>query len=241
MVCTSTKDRRQYAHMSIRHHPAALRNRIPIAKVLKRVCPELNGRVLEIGSGTGCHLEYFAPLFPKATWQPSEYVVVSKKEGAVPDDFEGDTEERSLSLIDDVCCKRFKNVLPALALDASQSFDTWPERIRENSFDLVYTSNVFHISPREVGRGIMAGAAACLQRNGSLIIYGPFKRAGTFTSESNKEFDAQLRATNPSWGYWDTDDLQREAKRHGLVFSSLIDMPADNFVIHFTFKGHPEK
>lgn len=33
------------------------------------------------------------------------------------------------------------------------------------------------------------------------MVYGPFSKDGKFTSESNAEFDASLRARNTEWGY----------------------------------------
>ena len=54
------------------NQPAALRNRIPIADMLEKILKSVTGRALEFGSGTGAHLEYFAPRFPKISWLPSE-------------------------------------------------------------------------------------------------------------------------------------------------------------------------
>src|SRR3954454_21213616 len=54
-----------------RSAPAALRNRDPIADVLREWLPE-QGLVLEIASGTGEHAVYFAEVFPALEWQPSD-------------------------------------------------------------------------------------------------------------------------------------------------------------------------
>jgi tRNA G46 methylase TrmB len=51
--------------------PATERNRETILSVLKTVLPT-KGQVLEIASGTGQHLTFFAPHFPALTWQPSD-------------------------------------------------------------------------------------------------------------------------------------------------------------------------
>ena len=57
------------------HHPAALRNRDPIAEKLAELLDAgASLRALEIASGTGAHLEKFAATFPNIQWQPSEYV-----------------------------------------------------------------------------------------------------------------------------------------------------------------------
>ena len=47
-----------------RHAPATVRNRDAIAQALAKLLPE-RGLVLEIASGTGEHVVYFAKLFPE--------------------------------------------------------------------------------------------------------------------------------------------------------------------------------
>lgn len=54
--------------------PAADRNKGPILEVLLKILtPQFNGKFLEIASGTGQHISYFAKTFAKATFQPTEY------------------------------------------------------------------------------------------------------------------------------------------------------------------------
>ena len=117
--------------------------------------------------------------------------------------------QRSLAEIDKVL-KDLKNCEKAVPIDVSK---TLPKSIPRDSFALVYSCNVFHITPREVGRGILTNAAAALSSGGSLVIYGPFKLDGKFNNESNREFDAALRTQNKEWGYWDINDVTKEAKK----------------------------
>ena len=53
------------------HSPSCERNRQPILDVLEKLWPE-RGIVLEIGSGTGQHVVFFAPLNFRLSWQPSD-------------------------------------------------------------------------------------------------------------------------------------------------------------------------
>ena len=53
------------------HAPATLRNRAGIAELLAEWLPE-TGRVLEVASGSGEHIVYFASHFPALRWQPSD-------------------------------------------------------------------------------------------------------------------------------------------------------------------------
>ena len=56
--------------------PAAERNRQPILEVLRRVLPP-SGRALEIASGSGQHVSWFARHLPAWNWQPTEYAAES--------------------------------------------------------------------------------------------------------------------------------------------------------------------
>src|SRR5512134_3756907 len=64
MNSSDTFDARRFA-------PATVRNREPICDVLRRVLPP-RGLILEIASGSGEHVVFFARELPKLTWQPSD-------------------------------------------------------------------------------------------------------------------------------------------------------------------------
>lgn len=224
------------------HHPSALRNRAPILEKLQQCSLATAGLALEIASGTGAHVEHFADASPEVTWQPSEYCPAGLTAGngaAFGKIGERGQRLSELDVIDSVGCRQRQNVEPAVALDASLPFSQWPGAVqsRAGSFGLVYASNVCHISPWEVTLGLLAGAAAALRPNGQLVIYGPFKVGGEFTTESNASFDASLRSRDPSWGYRDVSDLQTTAERSGLELQARHEMPANNFLLVFGKHG----
>ena len=125
-----------------RSSPAALRNRAPILDALRRVLPP-HGTVLEIGSGTGEHITFFAAAFPGLTWQPSD------PDGSAIDSINAHAARRNLP-----------NLRMPVRLDAAG--DDWPHA----QFDAILASNVVHIAPWAVTEGLMAGAARGLSVGG---------------------------------------------------------------------------
>src|SRR5437764_8098712 len=89
-----------------RSAPAVLRNREYIAEVLSEWLPE-RGLVLEVASGTGEHVVFFAERFPKLEWPPS---------AAPPDALVSIASWRDASGL--------PNVRPPLELDACAAL--WP-------------------------------------------------------------------------------------------------------------------
>jgi cyclopropane fatty-acyl-phospholipid synthase-like methyltransferase len=181
---------------------ACERNREPILAVLRDRFANCK-RVLEIGSGTGQHAAFFAAHLPHMVWQTS------------------DLPDNHASINAWIQEARLSNVLPPLTLDVS---GTWPQ----DSFDAVFTANTCHImSWREVER-MFQGIGRALQAGGMLCIYGPFKYGGEFTSASNAQFDAMLRAQAAHMGIRDFEAANRLAADQGLVLQGDIAMPANN-------------
>jgi len=190
-----------------RSSPSALRNRGPIADVLERVLPP-SGLVLEIASGTGEHVTFFARRMPHLTWQPSD-----------PD------PEARASVAALLADEERPNVRAPMALDAAAS--GWPvERA-----DAIVCINMIHIAPLASLDGLMAGAARLLPVGGPLVLYGPYKIGGVHTAPSNEEFDAWLKTRDPRWGVRDLELVIDVASEHGIELLERIAMPANNFVL----------
>ena len=230
------------------HHPSALRNRIPILKQLMAILPpDVGGQALEIASGTGAHLEVYAPAFPTLTFHPSEYVpeVAASFEDQWPK--YGKIGHRStadeLLTIDAHGSKVFANVRPAVALDLMTPWEKWPASIRDTAgqFMLVVCSNTLHISPWECTVGLLEGASRALAPGGRLVVYGPFRVKGAFVGTDggagNAKFDQKLRDTNASWGIRDIDDIASIALPLGLALGNQVDMPANNLTLEFVRQG----
>lgn len=192
-----------------RSAPAALRNREPIAQVLGDWLPK-SGLVLEIASGTGEHVVYFAGRFPNLEWQPSDL-----DPGALAS-IRACREEAGLA-----------NVRDPVLLDASSG--AWPI-IRA---DAVLSINMVHISPWRAALGLLEGAARLLEAGAPLILYGPWLSDQIETAPSNIAFDSDLRHRNGEWGLRRVEDFAAEARQRGFAFVDQRPMPANNLMLLF--------
>jgi SAM-dependent methyltransferase len=195
------------------HAAATERNRGPILEVLRTVLPPA-GLVLEIASGTGQHAAFFAPAFPALRWQPS------------------DTSERLLESIRAwSAASGAPNLAPPVLLDVEQ--EPWPVA----HADAILNINMIHISPWSAAEALFRGAARRLPPSGVLFLYGPFKRGGQHTADSNQRFDERLRNEDPRWGVRDADDVQALASSVGFGAAEVVPMPANNLSLVFRRSG----
>jgi SAM-dependent methyltransferase len=192
---------------SRRSAPAALRNREPIAEVLKDWLPS-TGLVLEVASGTGEHAALFAERFPNLEWQPS--------------DVDRDALRSIRAWRDEA---RLPNLREPLRLDAASA--EWPIA----KADAVLSNNMVHISPWTSALGLLDGAARLLSGGGALILYGPWLKDDVPTADSNMAFDADLRRRDPQWGLRRVEDFAAAAAERGLVLQEVRAMPANNLML----------
>lgn len=197
--------------------PSAERNKQYILEELVKVLgksgrdsTERDAFVLEVASGTGQHVAHYAAALPAVTFQPSEV-----------------TRETFDSI--QSWTKAMSNVSTPILLDASLEWQV----PHAGDYSVVVVANMCHISPWSCTLGLFAGSAKALHAGGHLLVYGPFKRDGKCTTESNAAFDASLQQRNPAWGYRDVQDMQTAAEGHGLRLIEVIDMPANNFSLVF--------
>lgn len=189
--------------MSKQFSAACERNRDPILSILRDVLADRK-TVLEIGSGTGQHAVYFGAQLPHLSWQTSDRV------------------QNHPSIHDWLQEARLPNVLPPLALDVES--DGWPE----TQFDAVYSANTCHIMPWSAVQAMFAGIGRVLQAGGVVCIYGPFNYGGAFTSASNAQFDASLKAQAAHMGIRDFEAVNALAAGQGLALQADHAMPANN-------------
>jgi len=192
-----------------RFAPATLRNRDAIADVLRPILPP-SGTVLEIASGTGEHILYFAGLFPDLIWQPS------------------DPDTSALVSIEAWRSEaKLPNLQPPLKLDVIAR--DWAVE----GVDGIICINMIHIAPWEAAIGLMEGAGKLLPTGGLLYLYGPYREEGVSLAQSNASFDISLKSRNPAWGLKETVDVIALAKNNGLSFEKRVEMPSNNLSLIF--------
>lgn len=195
--------------MSAKRKPYAVacdENGPPILGVLKTKLPR-QGKLLEIGSGTGQHAVMFAAALQNITWHPSD-----RKEML----------EGIQMWIDEA---QLANLHDPIALDVLD--DTWPNQ----QFDAVYSANTAHIMPEEAVEAMFIGVARVLKPNGLFLLYGPFMYEGKHTSESNWRFDRWIRAWEAHRGLRDVSWLKPIAEPLGLTLEEDIEMPVNNRIL----------
>jgi cyclopropane fatty-acyl-phospholipid synthase-like methyltransferase len=159
--------------------------------------------VLEVGSGTGQHAVHFAAAMPWLSWQCAD----------LPPQLPGIRQ-----WLDEA---GLPNTPPPLALDVS---GPWPS----GPYDAVFSANVLHIVDESGVEAFFAGVGRVLGGPGVLVVYGPFNEGGTYTSESNRDFDAWLKARDPRSGIRDLEAVQALAAQAGLRPAGDVAMPANN-------------
>ncbi len=179
--------------------------------ILETIKPLLQNyrSVLEIGSGTGQHAVYFAQHMPHLQWQTSDR----------QENIEGIQlwlEEAHLS-----------NISSPLVLDVMQA--EWPKL----SVDAVFMANTLHIMSWHDVEAFFSQISKVLEKNASLIIYGPFNYHGQYTSESNQRFDQWLKSRDPNSGIKDFSEVNQLAEENQLKLVADYEMPANNRILYW--------
>lgn len=188
-------------------------NKTAILAVLKR---HLSARtsLLEIGGGTGQHAVFFAENLPHLNWQSS------------------DVAENIDSLNLRIAHANLANTPAAVSIDVDDS--DWTKNSKDSgislleSHDVIFTANTLHIMSAKSVERFFEGIKSNLQGNSLLMVYGPFKYKGEFTSASNAEFDLWLKDRNPVSGVRDFETVSSLAEQAGLELVEDNPMPANN-------------
>jgi cyclopropane fatty-acyl-phospholipid synthase-like methyltransferase len=163
--------------------------------------------VLEIGSGTGQHAVYFARHLPHLQW------IATDRDENHPGIAAWMQEEGSA------------NLQGPFSLDVTN--EQWPVE----QVDYIFSANTAHIMSWPMVQNLFAGIERVLRPSGIFCLYGPFNRDGEFTSNSNRQFDAALKARDPQMGIRDDRELKALGERRALRFIGDHSMPAENRIL----------
>ncbi|MFT5206774.1 MAG: SAM-dependent methyltransferase [Candidatus Omnitrophota bacterium] len=189
------------------------KNKEPILSVLKDLFNEA-GLVLEIGSGTGQHAIYFADKLPHLNWAPTD----------LEDKITGIKMWLNEAAIDRIEQPRILDLLS----------NDWPIDVA----DYVFTANTTHYVSWAHIEAMFKGVGKVLADGGIFAQYGPFNYGGKFTSESNARFDTHLKASDPSRGIKNFEDLNELAQCNGLKLLQDHPMPSNNRILAWS-KSNP--
>jgi len=196
---------------SLPYSQASENNKAHILAILRRhleAHPELES-VLEIGSGTAQHGEFFSSYFTNMLWQCSD----------IPSNLPVTRQQIS-------ACQR-ENLPAPIALDVNDS-----ER-PSGKYDSVFTANSLHIMPYASVAEFFQGLRNNFSGAGFVFVYGPFKYQGDFTTESNARFDLWLKHQNPESGIRDFERIVELAEQIELTLLEGNAMPANNQLLVF--------
>jgi len=162
------------------------------------------GKVLEIGSGTGQHGVFFTQHMQHLLWQPSDLI---------------DQHAGMQLWFDEVDHDRIKS-----PLELNVDDDIWSV----TEMDYVFTANTTHIISSEQTEKLFKHVGNCLKQGGIFAQYGPFNYNGKYTSESNARFDIWLKQRDPNSCIKHFELVQKLAEQNALQLVEDVEMPANN-------------
>ena len=183
----------------------AARNAAPILEILQREFRN-SSRVLEIGSGTGQHSVTFAAALDHLQWQTS------------------DLDENHAGIRAWIDNAKLDNVAAPLSMDVREA------SVNENAYDAAFSSNTAHIMGIDTVEKMFSLIGKALRDGGVFCLYGPFRRDGAFNTQSNADFDANLRERDPVMGIRHIETLDDFAAAAGLKRIRFYAVPSNNNV-----------
>lgn len=193
---------------------ACERNKEPILKILKLYVNNLEGNLLEVGSGTGQHADFFTKQLPNIQWYAS------------------DLENRHDSI------KAYKKESGQNNFHGPLLMDLNAPTTMEHSFRYVFSANVVHIVSPKLVENFFRLSGRTLEKEGILFLYGPFNIEGKYTSSSNQSFDLHLKSNvSPESGIRDLEWIISLAGKQDIELLEKHEMPANNFCLVFQKKS----
>ncbi len=120
------------------------------------------------------------------------------------------------------------NLLPPVALQVELPPAPGLNLAPGSTFDAAFSANTLHIMSWAHVQSLFAALPPLLRHGALLAVYGPFNYGGRYTSDSNAQFDAWLKARDPRSGIRDSEAVQALATDNGFTRLGDVAMPANN-------------
>ncbi|KAK9239530.1 hypothetical protein V1525DRAFT_397688 [Lipomyces kononenkoae] len=189
---------------------AAMNNGIPME----------SRKVLEVASGFGTQVSYFAEQTPSVTFQPTEAQ---------------DECIEAMKVVAELA--KHRNILPPLELNVLSDQDWLNCAETSGPYDGIFVLNMLHISVWESTEKLFLHAGKLLQGRsaGFLAVYGAFKRDGEFSGEGDRLFDIDLKRRDSRWAIRDLEsEIIPEAEKNGLKLKECHQMSFNNLLTIWT-------
>ena len=183
-------------------------NKQVILEILQRHFKD-GDQVLELSGGTGQHAVHFAQNLPNLHWQSS--------------DIPSNVDSLNLRLAGAM----LTNLPAAISIDVNHT--PW----NSGRPTAIFSANSLHIMSADSVENFFKGISEALQADGTLIVYGPFKYTGEFTSPSNEGFDRLLKDRDPGSGVRDFEWISDLATLANLTLFEDNAMPTNNRLLVF--------
>ena len=189
--------------------PAADNNKSAILSILSSYLTS-GDHVLEIGSGSGQHAIHMSNALPQIEWQPTDRAM-------------------TLGLLSsNIREYGAPNLHPPIEIDLKTTTHVISEGVQ-----CVFAANVTHIVSERLCTNLIHLAAENLVKGGFLILYGPYRYSGEFTTQSNRDFDAWLKDRDSESGVRDFEWVVGLACEQGMSLMKDHIMPANNQCLVF--------
>jgi hypothetical protein len=168
--------------------------------------------VLEVASGFGEAVSYFANSHPDTVFVPT------------------DPQKLCLARLQELS-HTHENLAEPVELNIFRA-SQWDQVAKEGPFDGMLVFNLIHLIPWSGTSELLDRASALLStERGFLAIHGAFLREGMFMSESDREFDADIRSRDEEWGLRDLEHVVRIAGEKGFRKEEIREMRAGNWML----------
>jgi hypothetical protein len=202
--------------MDLPHSPACDRNKDAIATALKEWISPESKNFLEIGFGTGQHAYHFAGLFPNLNYYAADQknyhpILKLRMETLTPP----------------------KNLRGPFLFYANEDRACVDHDLILQNYDIVFSANTLHIMSWSEALLSLECMGQLLRPQGTLLLYGPFKFSGQFTSESNALFHQSLKQRDSRMGIRSYEEIKKVLIKQGLSEKKILTMPANNNILAF--------